>query len=158
MPAHAHDDRRFNYRVGGVCLHRGHVLLHRAEDDDFWAMPGGRPEFGEPSDVALQREMREEIGVEVAVERFLWLLENFYAYRGQQVHELACYYLMALPDGSPLLDTSREFSGYEPTVRLLYRWFPLEALDEITLYPTFLKVGLRDLPAHPTRVVHTDEK
>lgn len=157
-PAFAHSHPGFNYRVAGVCLHAGHVLLHRAEDDDFWALPGGRPEFGEPSDAALVREMREEIEVEVTIERFLWLLENFYEYRGQQKHELCCYYVMALPPGSPLLDVSREFSGFEPTVRLIYRWFPLAALDAVTLYPTFLKAGLRALPAHPARVVQVDEK
>lgn len=157
MSGHAHDDQRFNYRVAGVCLHRGHVLLHRAENDDFWTLPGGRPVFGEPSDTALRREMREEIGVEITVERLLWFLENFFVYQGQQAHEIACYYLMDLPPDSPFLDVSREFPGYEPTVALIYRWFPLEQLADIRLYPTFLSAALRSLPEQPTRLIHIDE-
>jgi hypothetical protein len=46
MPGHiaveAHDDHarsppaHFGYRVAAVAIHDGHVLLHRAECDDFW--------------------------------------------------------------------------------------------------------------------------
>jgi hypothetical protein len=37
----ASDD--LNYRVVGVCIRDGHVLLHWEEKDEFWVMPGGRP-------------------------------------------------------------------------------------------------------------------
>ena len=40
--------RRFNLRVAGVAIHKEQVLLHRAESDDFWALPGGRAEMMEP--------------------------------------------------------------------------------------------------------------
>ena len=62
---------RFNFRVVGVALdrERGRALLHRAEHDDFWSLPGGRAELLEPAEATLRREMREELGVEVAVER-----------------------------------------------------------------------------------------
>ena len=61
------DAGRFNYRVAGVCVHAGHVLLHQAAGDDFSALPGGRPELGEDSRTALAREMHEELGVEIVV-------------------------------------------------------------------------------------------
>ena len=61
-------DIRFNYRVVGIVFNKTHVLLHRAEEDNFWALPGGRVELLEPSKDALKREMQEELGVEVRVE------------------------------------------------------------------------------------------
>ena len=30
---------RFHYRVAGVCVHDGYILLHRADHDDYWALP-----------------------------------------------------------------------------------------------------------------------
>ena len=60
---------RFNYRVVGIAINDGRVLLHRAETDDFWALPGGRAELMEPASVTLQREMQEELGIEVQVLR-----------------------------------------------------------------------------------------
>ncbi len=47
--------------------------------DDYWAMPGGRAEIGETSARTIVREMQEELGCEVEVERLLWTVENFYA-------------------------------------------------------------------------------
>ncbi len=74
---------RFNYRVVDVCLHRQHALLQRADRDDFWSLPGGHPEGGEPSRAALAREWREEIRVEVRVGHLLWIVENFFALAGR---------------------------------------------------------------------------
>ena len=62
-----HDDRRFHYRVVGVAVHNDAVLLHQGEGDDFWTLPGGRAEIGEPAAQTLKREMQEELGVLVEV-------------------------------------------------------------------------------------------
>ena len=43
------DYNKFNFRTVGVIIHDGKVLVHRAEKDDFWALPGGRVEFQETS-------------------------------------------------------------------------------------------------------------
>jgi len=58
---------RFNYRAVGVALHGGKVLLHRAEKDPFWALPGGRVELLEAAGDTLRREMQEELGVPIVV-------------------------------------------------------------------------------------------
>jgi ADP-ribose pyrophosphatase YjhB (NUDIX family) len=59
------ENNRFNYRVVGIAIHENSVLLHQGEDEDFWTLPGGRAEFGEPAEQTLKREMREELDVEV---------------------------------------------------------------------------------------------
>jgi 8-oxo-dGTP pyrophosphatase MutT (NUDIX family) len=57
--------------VKGVCrLPDGRVLLGRNPRGE-WELPGGRPEVGELFQDCLRREMREETGLEVAVERVL---------------------------------------------------------------------------------------
>jgi ADP-ribose pyrophosphatase YjhB (NUDIX family) len=65
-------DNCFNYRIVGVGVHENSVLLHQEEGEDFWALPGGRAEFGETAEQTLKREMREEIGAEIEVVRLLW--------------------------------------------------------------------------------------
>ncbi len=150
------DGRRFNHRVVGVALHEGRVLLHRAEHDDFWALPGGRVEFMEPSAEALHREMQEELGVEVQVERLLWVLENFFVYRATEFHEVGLYYLMRLPPASPLLRVEGDFYGTEGDLTLIFRWFPLDTLETLPLYPTFLRDALLALPEQIIHLVHRD--
>jgi ADP-ribose pyrophosphatase YjhB (NUDIX family) len=51
---------QFNYRVAGVAIVDGHVLLHQAQGEDFWTLPGGRLEAMETASDALRREMLEE--------------------------------------------------------------------------------------------------
>jgi 8-oxo-dGTP pyrophosphatase MutT (NUDIX family) len=55
---------------GVVVDDRGRVLLCRTARGD-WELPGGRPELGELFPAALEREVREETGFEVAVDRVL---------------------------------------------------------------------------------------
>jgi ADP-ribose pyrophosphatase YjhB (NUDIX family) len=89
-----------NYRVAGVCIHDGHVLLHRDDKDVFWVMPGGRPRLFESSLDALVREMKEEITTHVEVLRLLWVVENFFEYIGERMHEISYYCQMLLPEES----------------------------------------------------------
>src|SRR5262245_34455556 len=103
----------FIYRVAGVCVHEGHVLLHRGVSDDFWSMPGGRPELLESSSAALVREMREEIGAGIEVGRLLWVMEYFFVHAGRRFHELAFYYEIHLSAVPHLLNVRRAFTGIE---------------------------------------------
>jgi 8-oxo-dGTP diphosphatase len=52
--------------VKGVLIDRDRVLLLLNERDE-WDLPGGRPDAGEDHRAALEREVREETGLAVAV-------------------------------------------------------------------------------------------
>ncbi len=41
---------RFNFRSVAVIIQNDHILIHRAVEDNFWALPGGRVELFENSD------------------------------------------------------------------------------------------------------------
>jgi ADP-ribose pyrophosphatase YjhB (NUDIX family) len=146
-----------NYRVAGVCVHDGHVLLHREEKDDFWVTPGGRPHLYEPSRDALIREMDEEIATRVEVLRLLWVVENFFEYAGEQWHEIAFYYQMSLPEDSPYRDVGVDFTGREGSVKLLFRWFRIDEIERVRIYPTFLRTALGAIPNSPAHIIHIDQ-
>jgi 8-oxo-dGTP pyrophosphatase MutT (NUDIX family) len=149
---------RFNYRIAGVAIDRGRVLVQRAESDDFWCLPGGRAELLEPATATLVREMREELGVEVGVGRLVWVLENFFPYAGRDWHELAFYFLMSFPHDPVLYAHQGPFEGREGDLRLIFSWQPLDRLDDIVLLPSFLRQGLRALPPCTTHIVHRDRE
>jgi len=151
------DDARFTLRAAAVCLHQGYVLLHRAEHDDFWAMPGGRVEVMEPAAETLRREMLEEIGVEVQVGGLLWLVENYFEHGGRRHHELGLYFRIELPEDSAQLDKHLPFVGLEEGLKLYFEWFAVEELENVRLFPSFLRTALARPPAHPVHVVHHDE-
>jgi 8-oxo-dGTP pyrophosphatase MutT (NUDIX family) len=155
-------DTRFTQRVVGIALDRGRVLLHRTDDMTFWALPGGRAELLESSPDTLVREtlalparasVLEEIDTEVTVGRLLWVAENFFVHLGYSFHEVGFYFLMHLPADSSLCDQPA-FLGREDEQRVIFEWHPIETLDQVALYPQFLRTGLKSLPAHTTHLVH----
>src|SRR5690348_4598911 len=151
---------RFNYRVAGICIEDGHVLLNRLEDDpSFWFLPGGRVEMMETAEVALRREIKEELGLDgnVAIKRLLWVNENFWtSSHGERYHEIGFYYQIAFGDNHPYADKRKPFRGRETTVNLTFQWMPLERLETMTFYPAFLKTSLHNLPASIQHIVERD--
>jgi ADP-ribose pyrophosphatase YjhB (NUDIX family) len=147
-----------HYRVAGVAIHEGRVLLHRAEIDDFWSLPGGRTRLFEAAQAALRREMREELGAQVKVGRLLWMVENFFRDRGERHHELGLYFLMSLDPSSPLYGHEGPFAGDEEGLALEFRWYPQDdsVLAQLPIYPAFLQQGLANLPDAPRHVVNYD--
>lgn len=146
---------RFSNRVVGIALDRGRVLLHRTDDMNYWALPGGRAELMEPSPETLRREMREELDVDVRVDRLLWIAENFFTDGPRQYHEVGFYFLMHLPPDSPLRDQTR-FYGHEGHIPIFFEWQPIDSVENLMLYPTFLRTGLKDLPTSTVHIVHID--
>lgn len=146
---------RFNYRVAGVAIRDGHVLVCREDDDDYCMLPGGRVEMGEPSDLALVREIAEELVMAVEVGPLLFTSESFYGRVGERFHELGFIYAIELPEDvgpggvQPFL--VREDEGH----LLQFSWLPLEGPDltEARLLPPWLPERLRALPDMPGHVI-----
>lgn len=150
------DRIRFNYRAAGVALHENRVLLHRSEQDAFWTLPGGRVELLEAAGESLKREMREELSVEVKIERLLWVVENFFEYENCRSHEIGFYFLMSLPQNSRLLHETASFEGRERELKLVFEWRECSALNRMRIYPTFLQEALQSLPTGTEHIVHRD--
>jgi 8-oxo-dGTP pyrophosphatase MutT (NUDIX family) len=149
--------RIFQMRIAGLAFRDGHVLVHRAVHEAFWTFPGGRAEVGETSSETLKREMREELGVEVTVERLLWSVENFFHYEGHYFHEYGLYYLMSLPAGFPFHPSDivhRVQDGHE----LEFKWARATkpALKALHIPPYFIANEIEDLPQTPRHVIWRD--
>ena len=146
---------RFNYRVAGVALREGHLLVCREDEDDYCMLPGGRVEMGESSDVALRREMDEELGMSVDVGRLVFTSESFYGREGERFHEIGLFYAIELPqhvrpDGpQPFL--AREDEGH----LLQFSWLKLEgaALAGANLLPPWLPERLRTSTGQTEHVI-----
>lgn len=149
---------RFNYRVAGIVVEDGRVLVGRADWEDFWYLPGGRVEMGEAARESLTREIREELGAEAEVGRLVWVLENFFDFDGTPFHEIGLYFDLSLPDGSSAIRADEFERRDDDGELLIFRWVPINGLDSLRVLPSFLADGLRELPAQTAHVVWRDDE
>lgn len=143
-------------RAAAIITRPGKVLLHRAEGDAFWALPGGGIEPGESAGEALVREMQEELGLAVVPGALACVVENFFVYAGVAYHETGLY-LHVHPAPQGLLDQSDgPYEGVEGLRRLEFAWFERAELARIDLRPPFLCDALARDTAQVLHIVYRD--
>jgi 8-oxo-dGTP diphosphatase len=64
----------------GIIINDGRILLVKNRSTGTYSFPGGGIEIGERIANAIQREVREETGIEISVEKNLGLSEQFFYY------------------------------------------------------------------------------
>jgi 8-oxo-dGTP pyrophosphatase MutT (NUDIX family) len=127
----------FNYRVAGIMIEKEYVLLHRSKLETHWSLPGGRVKLGEDAKLSLQREMVEELALDVKITDYLWTVENFFAYAGKEIHEIGLYFRITADQPLPF-HGGKEFTVQEAE-RLVFKWVPLRELDQYAMYPELVK-------------------
>ena len=123
-----------------VIVEDGRVLAVRihAYGDDFYILPGGGQEPGEPLDECLRREVAEEIGATVDVGKLVhvrdYIARNHeFAEREPDDHTVTFYFRCTLtsppdPARSTELDTGQA----------AVEWLDLDDLDDRPLWPRML--------------------
>ncbi|TMD79676.1 MAG: NUDIX domain-containing protein, partial [Chloroflexi bacterium] len=127
---------KFTFRVAAVIIRDGHVLLQHAVQQGHWFLTGGRAELRESTAETITREIREELGIEVRVERLLWVVENFFELAEILHHELGLYFLVSIPDDAYLNNSGQSFikTDADAGAELVFQWHPLDKLAAAPFY------------------------
>jgi ADP-ribose pyrophosphatase YjhB (NUDIX family) len=112
-------------------------------EETFYRPLGGLVEFGERGSDTVRREIREEIGAELANVRYLGTIENIFTYNGEAGHEIVMVYeadfadpamydkpeVMARENGAPpFTATWKGMADFGPRTPL----YPAGLLDKLT--------------------------
>ncbi len=146
----------FNFRTAGILMRDGKVLIHRGIKDDFYALPGGRVEMTEDTETTLIREMKEELDIEVTINRLLWVCESFFDHGGKRYHEICFYYLMEHEEESSIYD-NEVFHTIEENREYEFKWVSIERFKEEEFYPVFIKERINNLPSAIERILDRQE-
>jgi 8-oxo-dGTP pyrophosphatase MutT (NUDIX family) len=152
------DGQRFNFRVAAVIVIEGHVLVCDEDDDGYCMMPGGRVELGEPSALALEREIAEEMGMPGRVGPLILTSESFYRREGEDFHELGYFYRAELPADARPNGTSPWLVTYDEGHEHRFHWLALDGdgMETLNLQPVWLREVLRRLPDHLAHIVYDE--
>lgn len=119
--------------VGAVAVLDRRILLvrrGRPPRAGEWSLPGGRVRFGEELHEAVVRELAEETGLEVVVERFLGWVERL----GDDPEP---YHFVILDFLVDVLDPLQEPHPGDDAVEVA--WIGLDDLDGLALVPGLLE-------------------
>lgn len=139
------DNIVFSLRSAAIVIDKGRVLVQKRKDDAFWALPGGRVEMGERSDVTPIRELEEEIGVKgFTIQRLLYVAESFFEFKNEKHHEIAFYYILNTPENFKYSNVDT-FDGIEMGKNIVYSWIDLKNISNAKIKPSFLNKELSDI-------------
>jgi 8-oxo-dGTP diphosphatase len=106
----------FHYLVRGIICLNGRVLLAHQRGADNTFLPGGHIELGESAQVALQREIEEEVGEVATVKRFIGAVECTWVANGQANHEINLVFEVEIQD----LDPAKPPTAREPHLEFIW--------------------------------------
>lgn len=131
--------------LGFIVNKKGEVLLTQRNEPKykkwhkFWQFPGGEIEFGETPEETLVREIKEEIGVTVKVERLLpFVGSNIWRFPKLDIQAVLLCYLCRIIKGKP---------NKKHWETLDFAWFDPKKIDYkkcLPLTEKFIKAYLND--------------
>ncbi len=145
-----------NIRVGAIIIKGNKYLMVGNETSDYLYSVGGRIKFGETAEQAIIREVYEETGVKMEIDRLGFIHENYFigdspAKMGKLIYEISFFFYMKVPENfTPVCDSFTEDKSKEFLTWVLPN-------EERKIFPPFFKTELE----HPTYGIKhfvTDER
>lgn len=137
---------RLRNSVKALIRHQGAILLIRKQDDTdgeiYYLLPGGGQEGGETFTEALQREVREETGLEISIGDLVLVREyigrnHAFARRHAEVHQIEFVF-----ECEPLSSLADLHGTHPDHGQIGIAWVDLALLPTINLYPKLLLTAL----------------
>ncbi len=139
------DDGVLNIRVGAIIIKDGKVLMVGNERADYLYSVGGRIKFGETAEEAVVREVFEETGVKMTIDRLGFVHENYFygdspSNSSKLIYEISFFFYMNVPcDFAPI---GASFTEEDHSKEYL-KWVSPD--EDIKMYPEFFKTELKNL-------------
>ena len=98
------EDGLINIRVGAIIMKNGKLLMVGNDiRSDYLYSVGGRIKFGETSEEAIVREVYEETGVKLEIDRLGFIHENYFygdadSNLRKLIYEISYFYYMKVPE------------------------------------------------------------
>lgn len=137
-------DGLLNIRVGAIIMKDGKFLMCGNETQPYLYSVGGRVHFGETFEEAVKREVIEETGIPMEIDRLGFIHENFFygdtwAKKGMLIQELSLFFYMKTPENFEPVCTDLCEEGVEQQLSWIS---PYD--DNVKYFPEFFKTELRN--------------
>ena len=139
------ESENFKLRVNGVLIVDNEVLTVKIDNNPFYCLPGGHIKMGEDSKEAIIREIKEETGIDVQVEKLLSVTENFFTRKnGKKIHELGFYYLLNPNEETKKQEREVIEEDEGNKTKLYLKWVDIDKMENIDFRPYQLKDKIKN--------------
>ncbi len=118
-PKQRPEDKRFIVVTAGVIFKNDKVLITQRPESSYfagkWEFPGGKKRDDETLVECLVREIREELNIEIEVQKHLGTIEHEFQNFFIQLHLFRCKHIEGIP---------------EPDEKQKWQWISLEQLGD----------------------------
>ncbi|HEP1831971.1 TPA: NUDIX hydrolase [Streptococcus suis] len=129
-----HDNQIFGVRATGLVVQDGKLYLVKSPEGLYYTL-GGAIQLGETTEEAVQREMKEEIGIDVEVGPLAFIVENQFTLQEKSYHQIEFLYIVT-PLSNPATNLEEGNSVRQ------CEWVTFADLEKLDLNPAFLKTEL----------------
>ncbi len=129
-----HDNQIFGVRATGLVVQDEKLYLVKSPEGNYYTL-GGAIKLGETTKEAVQREMQEELGIDVEVGPLAFIVENQFNLQEKSYHQIEFLYLVT-PLSEPIAYLEEDGSIRQ------CEWIAFTDLKNLDINPAFLKTEL----------------
>lgn len=132
------EDYKLNIRAAGIIIHDNKVLVHKNINKDHYGLLGGRVSIGESSNNTIVREIKEELGKDVEIVKYLTTVENFFETSDSKFHEILFVYQLEFSNNEDK-DINYTLKNIEGKNYLQYEWLDIDKIKEYNIAPNCMQ-------------------
>ena len=140
-------DGDFSLRAAALIINNNQLLAIKHDNYDCFYTIGGGVNVNEASTDAVTREVCEETGYLLSVDRLVYIQERFYNINNARHHEVVFFYLMKSADVRIENETCTDHQEEK-----LY-WIPIDELQNTNIVPEFLRTALTNIPEEVVHII-----
>lgn len=124
--------RQIRTSAKAVIIQNGRLLAIKIKDgrEEMYILPGGGQESEEVLPQTVEREVREEVGIEVQCKDLLFVIEGVH---GESFHRIDLVFLC------DYLGKAESAALHEDTNQVGFDWLDLSILNRLPLFPSKLR-------------------
>ncbi|WP_099809747.1 NUDIX hydrolase [Streptococcus suis] len=144
------DNQIFGVRATALIIKDGKIFLTKDYKGRYYTI-GGAVAVNETAQVAVVREVKEELGVDSCVNQLAFVVENQFTQEGRDFHNIEFHFIM-----EPIGEMPKEM--IEGKLKQTCEWIALDNLVNLDVVPAFLAQELPNWSGQVKHIMNMKEK